>query len=92
MKVENKIPSKSSQTASRIIDGEAVIVLLKKSRVHVLNEVGSRIWELSNGKRSIKKIADTIFKEFKVTKKKALKDTTEFVKSLTKKKMLTLKD
>ena len=92
MAIEDKIPCKSPQTASRIVDGEAVIVLLKKSRVHVLNEVGSRIWELSNGKRSIKKIADTIFKEFKVTKKKALKDTIEFVKSLTKKKMLTLKD
>lgn len=92
MSIENKIPSKSSQTASRIIDGEAVIVLLKKSRVHVLNEVGSRIWELSNGKRSIKKIANTIFKEFKVTKKKALKDTTEFVKNLTKKEMMVLKD
>ena len=47
MAIEEKIPTKSSQTASRIIDGEAVIVLLKKSKVHVLNEVGSRIWELS---------------------------------------------
>ena len=49
MDISAKWPKKSEDTASRIIDGEAVIVIPQKGVVTVLNETGSGIWQLQWG-------------------------------------------
>jgi len=62
----------------RIVNGEAVLVLPEIGEVKVLNEVGSRIWELTDGKLSIKQISNLIFNEFEIDMSTADKDTLEF--------------
>ena len=86
----DKIPVKSPQTASRLIDNEAVIVVPQESEVKVLNESGSRIWELIDGKRDIRQIAEQISGEFEVPPEQALKDITGFVRELLKKQLVIL--
>ena len=92
MKLADKYPVLHPQVAARIIDGEAVIVLPESSQVNVLNEVGSRIWELIDGTRSIGEITEIIVAEYDVSAEQAERDVEEFIEELVENKMLVLAD
>ena len=92
MKLADKYPVLHPQVAARIIDGEAVIVLPQSGQVNVLNEVGSRIWELIDGTLSVGEITETIVAEYDVSAEQAERDVEEFIEELVENKMLVLAD
>ncbi len=92
MKLAKKYPVLHPQVAARIIDGEAVIVLPESSQVNVLNEVGSCIWKLIDGTRSVGEITEAIVAEYDVTAEQAERDVNEFIQELVESKMLVLSD
>jgi hypothetical protein len=61
------------------VDGLAVIVLADSGEVIVVNEIGTRIVELIDGKRSAEEVAGTIESEFQVTAEEARSDLEEFL-------------
>lgn len=75
-------PQRSINTACRTIDQETVIIVLNEQKALILNNTGSRVWGLLDGKRSIKEIADTIAKEYLLKPKDAVADVQEFLKSM----------
>lgn len=87
-----KYPIPHNQTAARIVDGAAIIVLADTGQVNVLNAVGTRIWELIDGKRNLQEIANTIQSEYQVSAQQALADLDEFVQDMLSNKMITLED
>jgi hypothetical protein len=86
----NSRPTPHPQTAARIVDGSAVIVLADTGQVNVLNAVGTRVWELCDGSRSARQIAETIAAEFEVTPEEASQDVEEFLQQLTRAQMVVL--
>jgi hypothetical protein len=86
--MKNRIPIRSPSTAHQIFDGEAVIIVPSEQMVNVLNPVGSRIWDLADGKKSIRQIAEILADEFEVSYETALKDAIEFTGDLAEKKMM----
>ena len=92
MKLNDEYPVFHPQVAARIIDGEAVIVLPESGQVNILNEVGSRIWELIDGTRSLGEITAIIVAEYNVTAEQAERDVEEFIQELVENKMLVLSD
>lgn len=88
----HKFPVPHPQVAVRVVDGEAVVILADSGNVNVLNPVGTRIWELADGSRSVLQIADAIVAEYEVTPEAALQDVTEFVQKLVEVRALTLQD
>jgi len=86
--MKNRIPIRSPSTAHQIFDGEAVIIVPSEQMVNVLNPVGSRIWDLADGKKSIRQIAEILVDEFEVSYETALKDAIEFTGDLAEKKMM----
>ena len=82
MELKEKIPVRSDKIASRIIDGEAVIVVLDRQQTLVLNAVGSRIWEIIDGAKNIDSIVEAITAEFDSTYGQALQDTSQFIEDL----------
>lgn len=78
--LENQDPSKT----------EAVIVLPDKGQVKVLNEVGTRIWSLIDGKRKISDIIQVIIQEYQVNPKNAENDTFVFLSELEKKGIIEI--
>ncbi len=60
--------------------------------VRILNEVGSRIWQLSDGKCTVGKIINIISSEFNVPEEEAKEDTENFIKELKNKEMMILND
>lgn len=77
-------PLRSEKAVYRMVDGEAVIVEPQNGLVNVINETGSRIWELVDGKRSVAQIADIISSEYETSAQTALKDTTAFFDEMSK--------
>ncbi len=78
------------RTASTIIEKEAVILTLQNSMIHTLNRVGSRMWQLADGTRSVEEIAAVISDEFQVDEATAHADILEFVGELRNKGMIAI--
>ncbi len=86
------VVGKNKKSASRIIDGEAVIVLPEIGEIKVLNAVGSRIWDLLDGHRTVAEIAGTIHQEFEVAAEQAQQDVIEFIGELCKLDMAAIEE
>ena len=86
----NQYPKPHPQTAGRVIDREAVLILSESSEVNVLNYVGSRIFELADGTHTISEIAQIISSEYDVSAEEAQEDTIAFINKLEKRHVLIL--
>ncbi|MCL4474761.1 MAG: PqqD family protein [Nitrospirae bacterium] len=78
---------KDQSMVFRKIEDDTILVPIRSNvgdldNIYVLNEVGARIWELIDGKRSLDEIAATVCSEYEITPKEAEKDITEFLKGL----------
>lgn len=82
---------RQKNVAWRMIDGEAVIVTPADSTMHTLNDVGTRIWELMTGSRSLKEVAGILCTEFEVDRERAEKDTIWFAECLAKKGLVEVR-
>ncbi|MCM8796380.1 MAG: PqqD family protein [Candidatus Omnitrophica bacterium] len=89
---KGKIPFKSPEVAWRTVDGESIIVLTKESRVIVLNEVGTYIWELIDGRRSFQEIVTAVTEEFEVSALRATEESAAFLEEIAAKGIIFLKD
>ncbi|MHB0914319.1 MAG: PqqD family protein [Thermoleophilia bacterium] len=76
------IISQAGNAISREINGEVVLLTPEDSRVHVLDEVGSRIWSLFSGEADVGAIASAIASEYEVTAETAEADIIEFAGKL----------
>ena len=82
MDISKLYPRPHPQTAGRVIDGEAVLILADTSEVSVLNQVGSRIFELADGSSSVDDIARVIGDEYDIAPEQAKADVQEFIQQL----------
>ncbi len=89
--MDDKYPVRHEQAASQILDGQAMVVLVDAGRVNLLNQVGTRIWELIDGKRTVRQIAETLVAEFQVTPQVALEDTRTFIANLIERQAVELR-
>jgi len=78
---------KEKDLVTRCVAGETIIVPIKNNvgdldSVCTLNEVGSTIWQLIDGKKSVSKIAQAVHSAYEVPLEEAGKDSLEFLNSL----------
>jgi hypothetical protein len=78
---ESALLFQSERTACRVIDGKAVVITIDQNQLHVLNSVGTRVWELADG-RSFEQIVSGIVDEFEVEPARARPDVQSFVEQL----------
>lgn len=50
------VPTKNPASSSRTIDGQAVIAISENAQIHILNDVGTRVWNLIDGTRTVSEI------------------------------------
>jgi hypothetical protein len=86
------IPMPHPQVAVTVVDGQAVIVMADSGQVTVLNEVGTRIWELSDGNHSVEEIIQAIMAEYEVTPEAAEQDAEDFLNRLVEIQAIVLRD
>lgn len=90
--MDNMYVAQNQDVAYRVIEDEAVVLTPDNGMLHNLSLVGTRIFELANGKRKIKDIVNVISDEFEVDQKVAQRDTINFIEDLVHKKMLILSE
>jgi hypothetical protein len=83
-------PRREPAAAWRVVDGEAVMVLPSTGKVHTLNAVGTRFWELVDGERSIADIAAQIVEEFDAPVERIAADCRAFAVELSERGLLAL--
>ena len=76
------VPVRTSETVSRVIQSDTFIMDVGQSQLHDLNEVGGRIWELVDGKRSVADIVDVLVDEYEVEPSKATAAACGFLDTL----------
>jgi dihydrofolate reductase len=87
MEYLKKCFKKSTKLVDRLIDDEVVIVpvsskTLQQDCIYNLDVMGSRIWQLIDGKKTVAKIRDCIVEATDAPLKQAENDLIEFVKDL----------
>jgi hypothetical protein len=79
--------TKGEELTTRRIAGETLIVPVRGhvgdlDAIYTLNEVGSRIWHLINGSRTVRQIVGEISAEYDVTPQEAEQDVRELLGSM----------
>ena len=85
------IPTRNAATAWRVIEGEAVILSLDTKVLRGLNAVGSRVWELIDGRRRVDEIVDVIAREFATERTRVAPDVDAFVQALLDRSLVTVR-
>jgi hypothetical protein len=83
-------PRREPSAAWRVVDGEAVMVLPSTGKVHTLNGVGTRFWELVDGQLTVAEIATQLAGEFDATPERIAADCRAFATELSERGLLLL--
>ncbi len=85
---DERKPIHHPRTASRVFSGEAVVISPAENLVRMFNPVGSRIWELADGTRTMEQIAIVLTEEYEVDLAHARQSVATFVDELVAKRLL----
>ncbi len=96
MKDLYKIPRKNTELAWRIIENETVIIPLDEQttdfeKIELLNNTGTKIWELIDGNNTIKEIIEKICGEYAIGHEEAEKEVLGFIRNLRGKNLTRLR-
>lgn len=79
---EQHYPTPHAQVAAAIVDGQAVIVMSDSGNMSVLNEPGTRIWQLCDGAHRVEEIVQALVAEYDVDEAQARADVRAFLEQL----------
>jgi len=87
METSNSCFIKEKDLVTRSIADETIIVPIKNkvgdlNSIYTLNEIGTMIWELIDGEKSVSKIVEAVHNAYEVKLEQAEKNTLEFLNSL----------
>jgi hypothetical protein len=87
MTASAKCFTRENDCVTREIAGETIIVPIRNrvgdlDSIYTLNEVGTMIWQLIDGLKSIDEIVEAIHQTYDVKPEEAAKDAVEFLTSL----------
>jgi hypothetical protein len=82
------VPRHHPDAAFQIIDGQAMVVVPSRAEVQILNQVGTRMWELIDGQRSVGQILGILRQEYEVDEVVLEDDVRRFLDTLERSGML----
>lgn len=89
--------TKETNLVTRDIAGETIVVPVRNNvgdldSIYTLNELGTLVWQLIDGKNNVTQIVDAICSAYDVTPEEAETDVLEFLKSLETGGLIRLSD
>ena len=87
---ETSIPKVATNVVAKNVDENIVLVTPRQGKVRVLNGVGSVVWSLIDGRRSLHDICDSLMGEFKVDREVASADLHTFITEMNQYGLVTL--
>lgn len=76
----------------RVIEARVVLIDANEGELVHLNEVGSRIWELLDGTRSVAQLVDELQAGFDVSSARLRENVTRFLRKLHRMELITKPD
>jgi hypothetical protein len=98
MSILTRSYAKEADLVTRNVVGETIIVPVKSNvgdldSIYTLNELGTMIWELIDGQRTVNQIAEEVCIAYDIGPEEARKDSLEFLESLEEAGLIqTIKD
>ncbi len=89
---KSQFPSVHPQVASTLAADQLVIVLADSGQVTILNELGTHIWQICDGKHNIGQIVQDIVDEYEVDQPTAEQDVLEFLDQMVGLQALLISD
>lgn len=84
-------PKRAQRLSFKTIGKETIVLDTKMNKeVHKLDEVGTFIWSLLDGHRSMNQICDLVISEYEVDIEECSNDLKEFVEQLKSKNLLEI--
>jgi hypothetical protein len=80
---------RSEEVNSTVLDREAVLLNLESGVYYTLNPVGTAIWDLLDGERSLGKILDAVCERFDVSEPVARRDVAALASQLRREGLIT---
>lgn len=77
-----KVVPRRKQVPWRVLDAEALVVNVKTGMLYPLNSVGTRIWELCDGERTLAEIVAALAAEFDADEQTIGEDAERFIVEL----------
>ena len=83
----NKYFIKEKDLVTRDVAGETIVVPVRSNvgdldSIYTLNEVGTAIWGLIDGRKDVQKIIEKICSEYEISAEEAEQDIFEFIEQL----------
>lgn len=78
----NNIISRNPEIDATDLDGEVVMMNMEKGQYFMMNEVGSRIWEIIEEPMKISELIDSLLGEFEVERDECENTVMEFLNDL----------
>lgn len=91
MKLHGIIIKKRSIVITNLSNEGAILYNLENKLIYSLNETALRLWQLINGRRTIKKIIEILYLEYKIDKEKLCSDVVKLIKEFLKEGLVELK-
>ena len=98
MELMNKFVSRGRRTASRILEGSAVILLLpdnstdRNDSIFQLGPVGTFFWKLLEDDPRVSSIVVSFMKKFSFSRREAVKQASDLIRRLRKKKLIEVRN
>lgn len=87
---ENSVILKDFSIDDTDLDGEKIMMNLDKGEYFMMNEVGSKIWDIISESISVKSIIDTLLEEFEVEREVCEKEVIEFLECLNRAELISV--
>ena len=81
-------PVRNNDVIWREIDGETAIISSDNKKMMILNDVGSRMWNLMDGKSTLAAIASLIAGEYGVSEEMVKQDIMEYAAELERQRLI----
>ncbi len=76
------LPQRIPEAAFREYEGEAFIVLPSRGQYKILNQVGTCVWSMLDGRHTPEQMARIVATEYDVTEEQALSDILDFLEEM----------
>ena len=86
----DSVVSKNEEIDDTDLDGEKVMMNLDKGQYFMMNEVGSRIWEIISEPVNVKGIIDTLRSEYEVDEEICKDTVVEFLGRLNNAELISI--
>ena len=85
---DNLFPRQLKNVPAKTLDGETVILKIEDRGCYLLNRNATYLWQLADGKHSVKELIDRFTKKYRIKKSLAQKHTKELLCTLGKKGLI----